>query len=240
MAMAESQEHRPSTLGELRESGYQVLPVRDDSVPCVVRVRWRDLPPDWQMDCPPARWQLEVASAVPDAELVLLGCGGGGLYTGVTAALAERTQVTPVETELCPHLHVARDAGGPVPHPSAGMAADSLGPPQIGNLSYETAAKHGTTSVLVSEDEVQHAIANPPEREASVPAPRPLENLAGQLLLGRYQIEARIGAGNALRNLLGERIYGRRPDCAHLRACLCGGADGRCGECDSGQSQKLA
>lgn len=97
---------------------------------------------------------LEVADAVPDAELVLLGCGGGGLYTGVTAALAERTQVTPVETELCPHLHVARDAGGPVPHPSAGMAADSLGPPQIGNLAYETAAKHDTTSVLVSEDEV--------------------------------------------------------------------------------------
>jgi threonine dehydratase len=97
---------------------------------------------------------LEVGEAEPDAELVLLGCGGGGLYTGVTAALGGRTRVQPVETELCPHLHVAREAGRPVPHASGGAAADSLGPPQIGRLAYETAEAHDTTSLLVSEDEV--------------------------------------------------------------------------------------
>lgn len=100
---------------------------------------------------------LEVAEAVPGADQVLLACGGGGLYTGVVAALAGRVPVTPVETELCPHLHVAREAGRPVPHPSAGSAADSLGPPQIGDLAYETAAAHDTTSLLVTEDEVAAA-----------------------------------------------------------------------------------
>jgi threonine dehydratase len=97
---------------------------------------------------------LEVAESVPEAELVLLGCGGGGLYTGVSAALEGRTRVQPVETELCPHLHVARVAGRPVPHASAGAAADSLGPPQIGRLAYETAAAHDTDSLLVTEEEV--------------------------------------------------------------------------------------
>jgi threonine dehydratase len=97
---------------------------------------------------------LEVIEAVPDAELVLVGCGGGGLYTGVAAAIDGRAQVQPVETDLCPHLHVAREAGRPVPHSSGGAAADSLGPPQIGRLGYETAAAHDTTSLLVSEEEV--------------------------------------------------------------------------------------
>jgi threonine dehydratase len=97
---------------------------------------------------------LEVLEAVPDAAIVLLGCGGGGLYTGVVAAADGRARVQPVETELCPHLHVAREAGHPVPHASAGAAADSLGPPQVGRLAYETAEAQGTTSLLVTEDEV--------------------------------------------------------------------------------------
>lgn len=100
---------------------------------------------------------LEVLASVPDAALVLVGCGGGGLYTGVAAAVGEEMAVMPVETELCPHLHVAREAGRPVPHSSAGAAADSLGPPQIGRLAYETASRRGTTSLLVTEEEVVQA-----------------------------------------------------------------------------------
>lgn len=34
-----------------------------------------------------------------------------------------------------------------------------------------------------------------PEREATPPAPRPIESLVGQLLLGRYEIESLIGSG---------------------------------------------
>ncbi len=97
---------------------------------------------------------LEVADAVPAADRLLVACGGGGLYTGVTAALDPHVPVTPVETELCPHLHRACEAGRPVPLPSGGAAADSLGPPRIGNLALETALAHGTTSLLVTEDEL--------------------------------------------------------------------------------------
>ncbi len=100
---------------------------------------------------------LEIGEQVPDAELVLLGCGGGGLYAGVTAALADKVQVQPVETELCPHLHEAVAAGAPVPHLSGGAAADSLGPPQVGRFGFETAARHETDSVLVSEEDLLRA-----------------------------------------------------------------------------------
>jgi threonine dehydratase len=100
---------------------------------------------------------LEIADAVPDAELVLVGCGGGGLYAGITAALDGRVPVQPVETELCPHLHVALEAGRPVPHPSAGAAADSLGPPQIGQLALATALEHGASPLLVTEEEMTAA-----------------------------------------------------------------------------------
>lgn len=100
---------------------------------------------------------LEVVEAVPGAALVLLACGGGGLYAGTVAALGDSVPVTPVESELCPHLHVARGAGHPVPHASGGAAADALGPPQIGRLAFETAARRGVTSLLVTEEELLEA-----------------------------------------------------------------------------------
>ena len=106
----------------------------------------------WATVCGAGTLGLELSEQVPDAELVLLGCGGGGLYSGVAAALAGKAKVQPVEPELCPHLHEAIGAGRPVAHASEGAAADSLGPPEIGRFGYETALARGTNSVLVTEE----------------------------------------------------------------------------------------
>lgn len=95
---------------------------------------------------------LELFRQVPEAELVLLGCGGGGLFSGVAAALEDQVRLQPVEPELCPHLAEALRAGEPVFHSSGGAAADSLGPPQIGRIAFETARRLGTAPVLVDED----------------------------------------------------------------------------------------
>jgi len=108
----------------------------------------------WQTVCGAGTLGLDVETQVPDAGLVLLGCGGGGLYTGVAAALRDTVPVQPVETELCPHLHAALAAGMPVPYEPGGVAADALGPPQIGRHGFDTAVEHGTESVLVSDDAV--------------------------------------------------------------------------------------
>ncbi|HSE71458.1 MAG TPA: pyridoxal-phosphate dependent enzyme, partial [Nocardioidaceae bacterium] len=97
---------------------------------------------------------LELREQAPDADLVLLGCGGGGLFSGVSAAVGSQLRVQPVESALCRHLNAAVEAGHPVRQDSAGAAADSLGPPQIGEIAFATASRDGVTSVLVGEDEL--------------------------------------------------------------------------------------
>ncbi len=97
---------------------------------------------------------LELESQLPDVDLVVIACGGGGLYAGVANALAGRVSVQPVEPELCPHLHDAMAAGSPVDRPSSGVAADALGPPRIGSSAFATATALGATPVLVPEEAI--------------------------------------------------------------------------------------
>ena len=92
---------------------------------------------------------LELAEQVPDADRVVIACGGGGLYAGVATALAGQLPVQPVEPELCPHLHDALAAGEPVARPSSGVAADALGPPRIGEHAFAVATAQDATSLLV-------------------------------------------------------------------------------------------
>ncbi len=128
---------------------------------------------------------LELHEQVPDADLVLLGCGGGGLYSGVAGALEGRVRVQPVEPELCPHLDVALRAGGPVDHGVGGVAADSLGPPRIGRIAFETARALGAGSLLVDEDGIV---------------------AARRFLWQRLRVLAEPGASVALAALLGGRV----------------------------------
>lgn len=97
---------------------------------------------------------LELAEQVPDADRVVIACGGGGLYAGVATALAGVVPVQPVEPALCPHLHDALAAGSPVDRPSSGVAADALGPPRIGEHAFAVASAQGATSLLVAEDAI--------------------------------------------------------------------------------------
>lgn len=130
---------------------------------------------------------LEVADQLPGADLVVLGCGGGGLYAGVATALAGQVPVQPVETELCPHLALALAAGEPVPHPSGGVAADALGPPQIGRIAFETATELGGSSVLVDDDAVVEARRFLWQRVRVLAEPAAVVALAG-VLTGRVDV----------------------------------------------------
>jgi len=100
---------------------------------------------------------LEIAEQVPDADLVVVACGGGGLYAGLTAALTDQVVVQPVEPELCPALSRALHAGEPVPTIVGGVASDSLGAPRIGEIAFATAQRSQVTSVLVNEEAIAHA-----------------------------------------------------------------------------------
>jgi len=97
---------------------------------------------------------LELEEQVPEAERVVVGCGGGGLFAGLAAALDGIADVLPVEPRLCPSLAAALDAGHPVASAVGGVAVDSLGAPAIGRIAFETARERHIASVLVDDEAI--------------------------------------------------------------------------------------
>jgi threonine dehydratase len=97
---------------------------------------------------------LEIEEQVPDAGLVVVACGGGGLYAGLATALEGMSRVQPIEPRLCPNLADALRAGKPVETTVGGVAADSLGAPHIGHIALATAQENDAESILVEEDEI--------------------------------------------------------------------------------------
>ena len=100
----------------------------------------------------------ELAEQVPNADTILVSVGGGGLIGGIAAWYGGDTRVIAVESEGCPTMHAAREAGGPVQVETAGVARDSLGAAVIGSLAWEQmAAGHIADSLLVTDDDVAAA-----------------------------------------------------------------------------------
>ncbi|MEM1063997.1 MAG: pyridoxal-phosphate dependent enzyme, partial [Pseudomonadota bacterium] len=85
--------------------------------------------------------------------------GGGGLIGGVAAWCAGTPRVVAVEPEAAPTLNHALAAGAPVQAPAGGVAADSLGPGQVGALMYPIAEAHVAESVLVRDAAIRDAQA---------------------------------------------------------------------------------
>ncbi len=95
----------------------------------------------------------------PELTHVLVATGGGGLIGGMAAWYAgSGVSVVSVEPEGCPALAAALRAGRPVPAPVGGVAADSLGARQIGDLAFAVAARGDVAeAVLVPEDAIRAA-----------------------------------------------------------------------------------
>lgn len=101
---------------------------------------------------------LELAGDAPEVSHVLVAVGGGGLIGGISGWYGKRgAEVIGVEPELCPAWHAARDAGGPVPVAVGGVAVDSLGARQVGQVMFAVASAHGVQSVLVTEAAITEA-----------------------------------------------------------------------------------
>ncbi len=100
---------------------------------------------------------LEIEQQVPEADLVLVACGGGGLYAGLATALSGVIPVTPVEPKACPSLASAVEAGVPVPVVVGGVAVDSLGAGTAGSLALACAQSAGVTVPLVNDEDIVSA-----------------------------------------------------------------------------------
>src|SRR5581483_1471356 len=102
---------------------------------------------------------LEVVEDVPDVDVVLVPCGGGGLVAGVAAAvkaLRPKARVVAVEPERSSALHEGLRAGRLVPV-TPRSAADALSAPFAGGAALALCRELGVESVLVSERELVEA-----------------------------------------------------------------------------------
>ena len=96
---------------------------------------------------------LEMLEDEPQAEVVLVQVGGGGLVSGIATAvkgLRPDARVVAVEPERSPALHEGLKAGHVV-HVEAESEADGLNGPYAGENCIAICAALGVESVLVSE-----------------------------------------------------------------------------------------
>jgi len=101
---------------------------------------------------------LEIYTDLPEAQVVIVPVGGGGLMGGVTSALralSPAIRIVAVELAEGPGLGPALAAGKPVPAPRpAGTLADGMTPPFVGALPLEIARDGGVEVVTVTEAEI--------------------------------------------------------------------------------------
>jgi threonine dehydratase len=98
---------------------------------------------------------LEVEEDAPDADVLVVPVGGGGLISGIGAALLGRSlRIVAVEAENAPALDAAVAAGERT-RVTPSSIADGLNVPIIGEPAFELC--RGLHRVIVTEDEIKAA-----------------------------------------------------------------------------------
>lgn len=98
----------------------------------------------------------EILDQAPDAGSIMVAVGGGGLIAGIASWVRDGVFVVGVESEGCPTLHAARDAGKPVEVTVGGIAASALGASRLGNHAWR-ANDWIDQSLLVSDEDLVEA-----------------------------------------------------------------------------------
>ncbi|WP_232375358.1 threonine/serine dehydratase [Mycolicibacterium baixiangningiae] len=99
----------------------------------------------------------EIFEAAPDVTTIVVAVGGGGLFSGLSAAADGRAELVAVEPQAIPTMHAALAAGAPVDVEVSGVAADSLGARRVGDIAFTRAASAPPRSVLVSDEAIVDA-----------------------------------------------------------------------------------
>ncbi len=97
---------------------------------------------------------LEFQQQAPQLDTLLVSVGGGGLIGGIAAWYAGKINLIGVEPEAAPTLANALRAGQPIDSPAGGIAADSLAPKRVGELTFPLAQKYVQQVILVNDDEI--------------------------------------------------------------------------------------
>lgn len=129
----------------------------------------------------------EVVEQVPDVDTVIVGVGGGGLISGVAAAvkaLRPNARVIGVEPVGAAGMTESLRRGEPIRLDRLDTIADGLAAPFAGRLNYVHARDLVDEMVLVTDDEIISAIPVLMERCKIVPEPAGAATVAA-LLAGK-------------------------------------------------------
>ncbi|CAM3700776.1 serine/threonine dehydratase [Kibdelosporangium persicum] len=101
----------------------------------------------------------ELAEQIPVGDVVIVGCGGGGLFAGVSLALRGRNKVIAAEPETAPSLASAIAAGRPVDIDvdRTGVAVDSLGARRAGAIATAVALDQRSQVLLAPDQAIRRA-----------------------------------------------------------------------------------
>ncbi|MCC7368005.1 MAG: threonine/serine dehydratase [Chloroflexi bacterium] len=112
---------------------------------------------------------LEILEEQPDADVLLVPAGGGGLISGVALAakgLKPAVRVVGVQSTASPSLHAALAAGHQVPVTVEDSLADGLsGNIAVGSITVDLACRYVDEVKLVSEAEIAAAMRATLEHE---------------------------------------------------------------------------
>lgn len=97
---------------------------------------------------------LELVDQAGAFDTVLVATGGGGLTAGTAAYLGRSTRVVSVEPATSRCLAAGLEAGRPVTVEVEGVAIDSLGARQVGDVPFAVCVANGVEAVTVSDEAI--------------------------------------------------------------------------------------
>jgi threonine dehydratase len=107
---------------------------------------------------------LEIIEDLPDVHTVLVCVGGGGMISGISAAvknLRPQTRVYGVESELAAKGRASFEAGSRIAFPAdetVRTIADGLRAQSVGECNFELIQKYVDGFISVSEDEIRESV----------------------------------------------------------------------------------
>ncbi|HET7699890.1 MAG TPA: pyridoxal-phosphate dependent enzyme [Candidatus Limnocylindria bacterium] len=159
---------------------------------------------------------LEILDDLPDADVIVVGVGGGGLISGVAvaaAAVKKGIRIVGVEPAGAAAMRAALDEGRPVPLATLSTIADGLAAPVAGTLGLDIVRRLVEDVVVITDEEIVEGMRFLAERAKLVAEPAGAAAV-GALLAGRVRVRqgehvvAIVSGGNVDRARFAELVAG--------------------------------
>ena len=104
---------------------------------------------------------LEIMEQCEDADVVVIGIGGGAICTGIELAVKSikpSIKVYGVEPEGADSMRQSLDTGSPVKLEKVETIADGLGSPLAGDITFDLVKRYVDDVIIVNDTEIAHAM----------------------------------------------------------------------------------